>query len=334
MRFKNVWAQAKVVKTTDVAANVSLLELEPETGAQPYSAGAHIDVTVLINGLPEIRSYSLVGMYAQMEGRYRIGVKRLPASRGGSTYMWSLAPGARLTISQPKNQFQVTFGRPYYTLLAGGIGITPIYGMALELAQKGASFRLLYAGSSRCEMPFLDELTACLGQRLSVFASDEGQRVNVTKVVDNIEAGTQLYVCGPLSMLDAARHAWQARGLPVGDLRYESFAASGQFAATEFQVSVPRLGKKVKVGANQTMLDALTLAGIDVMSDCQIGECGLCVVDVLSHTGVVDHRDVFFSDEQKAENKKMCACVSRIASGDVVIDTAYRGSPLTAIPPS
>lgn len=329
MRFKNVWTQAKVVKITDVAANVRLFELEPENGTRPYAAGAHIDVTVLINGLPKVRSYSLVGRYVQAEGRYRIAVKRLPASRGGSAYMWSLAPRARLTTSQPKNQFQLTFGRPFYTLLVGGIGITPMYGMALELAEKKANFRLLYAGSSRCEMPFLAELHARLGQRLSVFASDEGQRVNVTTVVEDIEAGTQLYVCGPMSMLDAARHAWHERGLPMGDLRYESFAASGQFAATEFQVSVPRFGKNVTVGANQTMLDALTQAGIDVMSDCQLGECGLCVVDVLSYSGVVDHRDMFFSDEQKAENKKMCACVSRVASGDVVIDTAYRGRPLT-----
>jgi len=326
MRFKNVWTQARVVKVKDVAANVRLFELEPEAGVQPYSAGAHIDVTVVINNLPEVRSYSLVGTYIQAEGRYRIGVKRLPASRGGSTYMWSLVPGAQLTISQPKNQFQLTFGRPFYTLLAGGIGITPIYGMALELIQRGANVCLLYAGSSRREMPFLDELTACLGQRLSVFVSDEGQRVNVSQVVGSIEPGTQLYVCGPLSMLDAVCHVWHEQGLPVGDLRYESFAASGQFAATEFQVSVPRFGKKVTVGANQTMLDALTLAGIDVMFDCQLGECGLCVVDVLSFSGVLDHRDVFFSDEQKAENNKMCACVSRIASGDVVIDTAYRGS--------
>ena len=328
MRFKNVWTQAKVVNITDVAADVRLFELEPEAGAPPYSAGAHIDVTVVIDGAPAIRSYSLVGTYTQAVGRYRIGVKRLPSSRGGSAYMWSLTPGARLTVSQPKNQFQLTFGRPFYTLLAGGIGITPIYGMALELAHKGMDFRLLYAGSSRAEMPFLDELTACLGQRLSVFASDEGQRVNVSEVVGNIEPGTQLYVCGPLRMLDAVRHAWHKRGLPVGDLRYESFAASGQFAATQFQVSVPRLGKTVTVKPNQTMLDALALAGIDVMSDCQIGECGLCVVDVLSFSGIVDHRDVFFSDQQKAKNKKMCACVSRIASGDVVIDTAYRGSML------
>lgn len=85
-------------------------------------------------------------------------------------------------------------------------------------------------------MPFLDELTACLGQH-----------VHVTEVVNNIEAGTQLYVCGPRRMLDAVRRAWHRCNLPMVDLRYESFATSGQFAATEFQVSIPRLGKKVTV---------------------------------------------------------------------------------------
>ncbi len=77
----------------DVAANVRLFELEPEAGTQSYSGGAHIDVSVLVNGLPQIRSYSLVGRHGQTGGRYHIGVKRLPTSRGGSTYMWSLAPG-------------------------------------------------------------------------------------------------------------------------------------------------------------------------------------------------------------------------------------------------
>jgi hypothetical protein len=61
------------------------------------------------------------------------------------------------------------------------------------------------------------------------------------------------------------------------------------------------------------------------MYDCLKGECGLCAVDVLSCSGEIDHRDFFFSDEEKGKNKKLCTCVSRIAKGDVVIDTSYRG---------
>ena len=328
MRFKTIWTDAKVIEVADVAANVRLITLQPTEGAQRFSAGAHIDVSVLVNDLPEVRSYSLVGTYS-LGGSYQIAVKRLTDSRGGSNYMWSLALGARLSISQPKNQFQLTFLRPYYTLLAGGIGITPIYGMVQELLQKGADFHLYYAGSSRAEMPFVDELHQQLGDRVSFHISDEGTRLDIERLIANVEESTQMYVCGPMRMLDAVRAGWNGRNLPPGDLRYETFAASGEYAPQTFQVSLPRFGKTITVQKNQTMLDALNENGIEVMEDCLRGECGLCVVDVLDYSGTIDHRDLFFSDEQKADNKKMCACVSRIVNGIVTIDTAYRGHTTT-----
>jgi vanillate O-demethylase ferredoxin subunit len=65
-------------------------------------------------------------------------------------------------------------------------------------------------------------------------------------------------------------------------------------------------------------------AGIDVISDCRRGECGTCIVDIVSASGTVDHRDMFFSEEQRAENRKICICVSRAVDGDLVLDTSYR----------
>jgi len=324
MRFKTVWTDAKVVNISDPAEGVRLFEIQPEGGIQPYNAGAHLAVSVLINGLPETRHYSLVGPYTS-NGLYRVAVRRVEPSRGGSAYMWTLKPGSRLSISQPANQFQLTYGRDKYMLIAGGIGITPIYGMALDLAERDADFQLLYAGSSRNQIPFLDELQDKLGDRLRVFATDEGSRMNVTEEIAAFDEDVQLYICAPIGMLDEARHAWHTQARPAGDLRYETFAASGRFAARPFEVHLPRFGASVTVPANQTLLDSLNNAGFDVMSDCLRGECGLCVVDILECSGVVDHRDMFFSEEQKAENRKMCACVSRVVNGNVVIDTAYRG---------
>ena len=72
------------------------------------------------------------------------------------------------------------------------------------------------------------------------------------------------------------------------------------------------------------MLDALEEAGVGMIWDCRRGECGLCTVDILEADGVVDHRDVFFSEAQKAENRKLCTCVSRVVKGGIVIDTADR----------
>ena len=62
------------------------------------------------------------------------------------------------------------------------------------------------------------------------------------------------------------------------------------------------------------MLEALEDAGVDMMFDCRKGECGLCEVRVLELDGVVDHRDVFYSERQQHAAKKMCCCVSRAVS--------------------
>ena len=46
--------------------------------------------------------------------------------------------------------------------------------------------------------------------------------------------------------------------------------------------------------------------------DCRRGECGLCALPILGVEGEVDHRDVFFSEAEKAANAKLCTCVSRV----------------------
>jgi vanillate O-demethylase ferredoxin subunit len=91
-------------------------------------------------------------------------------------------------------------------------------------------------------------------------------------------------------------------------------------------VNIPRFNKQIEVKENETLLHAMEAAEIDVMYDCKKGECGLCQVDILEYTGDIDHRDFFFSEAEKGENKKMCACVSRVANGNITIDTAYRGN--------
>jgi ferredoxin len=71
------------------------------------------------------------------------------------------------------------------------------------------------------------------------------------------------------------------------------------------------------------MLDALESAGVDMIFDCRKGECGLCALPILELEGIVDHRDVFFSDEEKAANTKLCTCVSRVI-GSITVDTPDR----------
>ena len=86
-----------------------------------------------------------------------------------------------------------------------------------------------------------------------------------------------------------------------------------------------------RLGEEAVHMQVLAAHGIDTMADCERGECGLCAVDVLALDGEIDHRDVFFSPEQKRDSRRLCACVSRVRGGGVVVDTGYR--PDTAAPP-
>ena len=125
-------------------------------------------------------------------------------------------------------------------------------------------------------------------------------------------------------MLEAAKAAWQAAGRPVSRLRYEVFGDSGVHAEERFRVDIANHDLSVEVRPDETLPDALIGAGVDMVYDCQRGECGLCAVKVLERSGKIDHRDVFLSVEEKAENDRMCACVSRLTGGSATIDIGYR----------
>ena len=316
------WRSARLRSTRDLTPDIRLFEIEPSGEFVVPTPGSHINIVVQIKGRPDVRCYSAVGPCT--DGVYRIAVKLLGDTRGGSAYMWSLAPGAQLTISTPGNHFELSRGRPEYLLLAGGIGITPIFTMTLALAAAEANFRLLYACRRRQDLAFADELQNCIGHRLQTFIDEEGARIDLDAEIARLCPGGELYVCGPIGMLEAAKRHWQRSGRPVDQMRFETFGNSGRFASEPFKVKIPRLGVEVDVPLNQTMLEALEAAGIEMIFDCRRGECGLCALTIIETDGIVDHRDVFFSDDEKAANCKLCTCVSRVIGGSITVDTADR----------
>ncbi|MGO1079481.1 PDR/VanB family oxidoreductase [Inquilinus sp. CA228] len=321
MRYAQTWTDARLRAIRDLTPTIRLFEIVPETGPHPQAPGSHINIGVVVAGRPDTRSYSLVGL--PDPECYRIAVKRQPAGRGGSAYLWSLGAGARLAVSDPQALFAVDHGRSDTLLVAGGIGITPILGMALRLAAAGDRLRLAYAVRSRAEAAFADELAAALGDRLTLHVGEAGGRLDLGAAFARLPPDGQAAICGPLPMLDEARGLWRAAGRSPADLRYETFGSSGRHAPEPFTVRLPQEGREILVPATSTMLDALAEAGVEIIADCRRGECGLCAVDVLAVDGEIDHRDVFFSDEQKRRGRKICACVSR-AVGSIAIDTAYR----------
>lgn len=322
-----VWQSATVVAVSDVAAEIRRIELEP-SAPKHAEPGSHIDLTVTIDGQQEKRSYSVV---ESIDGgnTLAITVFKAPLSRGGSVFMHTLKPGDTLRITQPLQNFPLRVGAERYVLLAGGIGITAIMNMAAVLRNVKADYTLVYAGRSRPAMAYLQDLQDLHGDRLQVHIDDEGSTLEVNNLVGGLGLGTELYMCGPIRLMDAVRRNWTERELVLPNLRYETFGNSGWYDPEEFLVRIPRLGVEAKVGQGRSMLEALEDAGVDMMFDCRKGECGLCEVRILDLKGTVDHRDVFYSERQHHAAEKMCCCVSRAvtsATGSRT-DADHSGSP-------
>jgi ferredoxin-NADP reductase len=320
-----VWQSATIVAVSDVAEGIRRIELEP-SAPKHAEPGSHIDLMVTINGEQEKRSYSVV---ESIDGgsTLAISVFKAPVSRGGSVFMHTVKPGDTLRITQPLQNFPLRVGAERYVLLAGGIGITAIMNMAAVLRNVKADYTLVYAGRSRAAMAYLEDLQEIHGARLQVHVDDEGSALDVNTLVGGTDPGTELYMCGPIRLMDAVRRGWTERELALPDLRYETFGNSGWYDPEEFLVRIPRLGVEAKVGQGRSMLEALEDAGVDMMFDCRKGECGLCEVRILDLDGAVDHRDVFYSERQHHAKEKMCCCVSRAVSSATGALTDALGTP-------
>ncbi|EXF24299.1 flavodoxin [Nesterenkonia sp. AN1] len=327
------WQRAVVTSHRAAAAEIAEIVL---AGERPLftEPGAHIDVRTVPGrrDSESVRSYSVVEGAA--DGSWvKIGVRRSPTSRGGSRFMHALEVGDSLEVTSPVQNFPLRVGAPRYVLLAGGVGITAIHSMARVLKRLGADYQLIFVGRSRPAMAFLDELREEHGPRLRLSVDDEGDVLDVQKLLGPVDASTEFYMCGPIRLMDAVRRAWIERELPLPNLRYETFGNSGWFDPEEFELHIRGSERHTVVSPDESILEALERVGVEAMYDCRKGECGLCVVKAEQLNGVIDHRDVFFNEAEKSADTKLCVCVSRVAScgGSAPADRAQAGA---APPPS
>lgn len=308
-----VFAPARVVSTSPATDRIQRITLQraPSRKAAP---GTHVDVRVRTPKGEDVRSYSVVESNAD-GSLLTVSVMRAQASRGGSVFMHGLVEGDELACTQPLQNFELRPGAHRYVLLAGGVGITAVIEMGRVLHRLGQDYRFVYVGRSRAQMAYLDELAALHGDRLEVHADDEGTALDVEELVAGLpeQGRTEVYMCGPIRLMDAVRRSWLAHGRPVADLRYETFGSSGWFEPEAFEVEIPELGLRTVVEPDSSLLESLAAAGADMMYDCRKGECGLCEVRIGALEGRVDHRDVFLSDDEKSTDTTLCICVSRVA---------------------
>jgi tetrachlorobenzoquinone reductase len=312
---------ASIHAIRDEAPGVRVFSLRPQ-GTTPFpvwAAGAHIDLH-LANGM--VRSYSLCG-HPGDNSCYEIAVGLDPSGRGGSRFIVDhLGVGQTIAIGAPRNHFPLAQGAHDTVLVAGGIGITPIWAMIQALNASGRHWQLHYAVRSKVAAVFWPQLQAAsAGGRgqLVMRAGDDPARqdFDLEAIVRSATPGSHFYCCGPQRMLERFYSA--TAGLQPEQVHCEHFkGVPGTSATRGFAVHLYRSGIRVQVAPGQTILDALQTAGISTSHSCKEGVCGTCETGVIS--GLPDHRDLVLSKQEKLANKTLMICCSGAISDTLVLD--------------
>src|SRR6185437_4558125 len=252
--------RVRVHSVTWEAEGIFSYELRDPTGAPlaPFTAGAHIDLN-LPTGL--VRSYSLVNPQTERH-RYVVAVQKDRASRGGSTWVHDkLRTGDIITISAPRNNFPLAEDAKHSLLIAGGIGVTPLWCMMQRLGALGRSVELIYCVRTRKEAAFREAIAA-LGEKggakvtFNFDGEPGGKMLDISVVAAAASTETHLYCCGPLPMLEVFEAA--TKNLPPERVHVEYFTAKEAPAAEGgFTVVLAKTGKSFQIAPGKTILETL-----------------------------------------------------------------------------
>jgi tetrachlorobenzoquinone reductase len=246
-----------------------------------------------------------------------IAVKREASGRGGSMFLHDEARvGAEIAIGRPSNNFRLNEDAADTLLLAGGIGITPIYSMFGRLLQLGRPVRLHYWCRSSAHALFRDELLRS-ADAAAIHVADFG-RPSIVDIIQTAGSETEIYCCGPTRMLDACA-ANVADPCRLHVERFRGEAAKSEVDATgAFTVHLARKGIDVEVASGQTILEALLALDIDVSYSCEEGVCGACETKFISGSPL--HCDRVRGAEENDRRGTMMICCSRSRESRLVLN--------------
>lgn len=311
--------EVEIVAKYRAGARIFAFELEAVGGGElpPWSAGSHVELRWESEGREFIRQYSLCG--ESFSGpRWRIAVLREKNSRGGSAYLCDQAGvGTRLQLRGPRNNFPFMPERRV-TLLAAGIGITPILPMALEAQASGRDWRLIYLACERADVGLRETLEKLPPERVCYHYAAEVGRLNLEEWARSLGAGDSVFACGPLRLLDDLVAIHEAR--PAWKLHLERFENPNKAVgdAKAFDLVLARSGKTLRIGAEESILDVLRREGLSLEWSCCDGVCGSCEQLVLD--GIPDHRDAVLTPQERQANRHMMICVSRALTPSLTLD--------------
>ena len=134
----------------------------------------------------------------------------------GTVWISQRTAGDRLDMFGPLgNGFAVKPDAKNLLLLAGGMGIAPLYSLASSASKEGYSVTVLIG--IRTAMVYLKHLSAIKGKFIiTTEDGTDGQQGIVTNLIPNyVDQADQVFACGPVGMYQAMARMPELRNKPV-----------------------------------------------------------------------------------------------------------------------
>ena len=300
---------------------------------------------------PVIRCYSLSD--APNSEFYRCTIKKVPAPVGQaelpsgkvSTHVnEKLQEGDLVNVKAPGGSFYLDLNddRPVI-LLAGGIGITPIYSMLASIVKYQPHRRVVvfYGGQNSSDYALRSEMAGIASKhrnvhlvncfsdplptdRLGVDFDVQGW-VTLDLLKSTLPSNNfNYYLCGPGPFMSSLVNGLDEWGVAEKQIHFEAFgpASVRKVSKSELQDEVSTCKvrfSKSKVEADwspdcESILELAEEAGVELDSGCRAGNCGSCEIGILKGK-------VTYSKELGVEpgDGNVITCVSK-PDGDLEVD--------------
>jgi predicted ferric reductase len=249
LRPRRMWREGWVVDRVSRigARTVEMILRGPVNTALRFRAGQFIWLSIAPNRPPfHDHPFSIASAPAELP-LLRLVVGEVGNCTRGFA---QLASGTRVAIDGPHGSFVLPPGNGPVLLVAGGVGIAPMFGILADAAARNdrRPYRLLYAARSRQAVVDAERLDA-LRARLDLsicFLLDEGllDVPRIRELLAGIQPETAVaMLCGPAGMMEIAADALLVAGMLPDAIHYERF----DFAAGHGQLDHRRRRQALSV---------------------------------------------------------------------------------------
>jgi ring-1,2-phenylacetyl-CoA epoxidase subunit PaaE len=322
-----------------------------------FAPGQHVTLRARISGEECRRSYSICS--GLDDGELRVAVKTVAGGRFSTFANRGLRPGDPLDVMTPMGRFTVPLdpgAARTYLAVAAGSGITPILSIIKTVLAREPRSRvlLLYGNRTTGSILFKGELEDLKDRylgRLTVLHVLSRETLDVPLLSGRIDAaklGTVLkrvlparsidhaFLCGPYGLIEEARAALEARGLPPERVHVELFTpaddahrpagalgahpadAAGADHAAEAELVLGGRRHRLGLLAGETIIEAAHRAGIEAPYSCKGGMCCTCRARLVE--GEVRMATNYSLEPWELAAGFVLTCQSRAVSDRVVVD--------------